>query len=277
MPSTRLAVALAASGCVFTPPLFALPRTLAPATPRPAPAVASLRDAPFVQAVSEDASITSDLFGPSHSSVAAAGMVLVGIASARRCGRKAHSAQRAAAAAVELAEPAQADEPEKPPPPPPFDPSKQYGVTEPLGFFDPLGFCPPGDEAEFRQLRTAEIKHGRVAMMATLGAVVQPYVRIPGFEDAEPGIWAAIKDPSVWGSFALVLGAGVLEAIIWLEPEDTRLQPGDFGDPLGLASYDADTRNKELNNGRFAMFAAIGIVAAELYTGKNALQQFGLP
>ena len=35
-------------------------------------------------------------------------------------------------------------------------------------------------------------------------------------------------------------------------------------------------REREINNGRFAMFAAIGIIAAELYTGKDAIEQFGL-
>ena len=33
---------------------------------------------------------------------------------------------------------------------------------------------------------------------------------------------------------------------------------------------------REINNGRFAMFAAIGIIAAELYSGKDAIEQFGL-
>ena len=37
-----------------------------------------------------------------------------------------------------------------------------------------------------------------------------------------------------------------------------------------------EMRNKELNNGRFAMFAALGIIAADLATGKDAMQQFGL-
>jgi len=34
-------------------------------------------------------------------------------------------------------------------------------------------------------------------------------------------------------------------------------------------------RNRELNNGRFAMFAIMGIIAAELVTGKDAVQQLG--
>merc|ERR1712107_695984 len=39
-----------------------------------------------------------------------------------------------------------------------FNPAYQVGVTEPLGYFDPAGFCKRGDEKGFRQLRTAEIK-----------------------------------------------------------------------------------------------------------------------
>ena len=37
-----------------------------------------------------------------------------------------------------------------------------------------------------------------------------------------------------------------------------------------------EMREREINNGRFAMFAAIGIIIAELYTGKDAIEQFGL-
>jgi hypothetical protein len=35
-------------------------------------------------------------------------------------------------------------------------------------------------------------------------------------------------------------------------------------------------RNRELNNGRAAMFAAIGIISAELLTGKDGVEQLGL-
>ena len=71
---------------------------------------------------------------------------------------------------------------------PEFDPSTQIGAMAPLGFFDPAGFCKKGDEAGFRNLRAAEIKHGRAAMMAALGAVVQHYVKFPGFESVPRGL-----------------------------------------------------------------------------------------
>ena len=48
----------------------------------------------------------------------------------------------------------------------------------------------------------------------------------------------------------------------------------EFGDPF--AHMLEEFREREINNGRFAMFAAIGIIAAELYTGKDAIEQFGL-
>ena len=54
------------------------------------------------------------------------------------------------------------------PPEPSFDPANEVGVTEPFGYFDPAGFCKKGDKAGFRNLRAAEIKHGRVAMMAAV-------------------------------------------------------------------------------------------------------------
>ena len=48
------------------------------------------------------------------------------------------------------------------------------------------------------------------------------------------------------------------------------------GCPAGLNQYTLEMRNRELNNGRMAMFAAIGIIAANVYTGKDAIEQFGL-
>jgi hypothetical protein len=164
-------------------------------------------------------------------------------------------------------------EPYTPPPPPPFNPSKQVGALAPLGFFDPLGFSKAGDKEGFNNLRAAEIKHGRVAMMAALGAVVQHLVKFPGFEKVPAGLSAVTSAPGTYGFIALLaLGAG-FELVIW--KQDPKKEPGNFGNPVGWGSYDDDMRNKEINNGRFAMFAALGIIAADLLTGKDALQQLG--
>merc|ERR1712087_466473 len=64
--------------------------------------------------------------------------------------------------------------------PPPFDPTAFAktlpGITDPLGFFDPAGFCSSDGasndkvtEGKVRFYREVELKHARVAMLAALG------------------------------------------------------------------------------------------------------------
>jgi len=159
-------------------------------------------------------------------------------------------------------------------PPGKFSPANQVGVTAPLGFFDPLGFSKEGDEAGFRNLRASEIKHGRVAMMAALGAVFQHFSVSATAPGMPAGLSAVTTAPAGYGFATLFLASGVLEFTLFKQQDNK--EPGNFGDPVGLGDYSTDSRNRELNNGRFAMFAAIGIIAAELLTGKDAIQQFGL-
>lgn len=110
-------------------------------------------------------------------------------------------------------------------------------------------------------------------MMAALGAVVQHFVKLPGFEKVPSGLSAVNTPPGSYGFIALFGIAGFLELGPWSEQPDKA--PGNFGDPLGLSQYDEDMRNRELNNGRAAMFAAMGIIAAELVTGKDGVEQLG--
>ena len=160
-------------------------------------------------------------------------------------------------------------------PPPPFQPSQQFGATEPLGFFDPLGFTSVGDESGFRKLRTSEIKHGRVAMMASIGLVGQHFLKFPGFENSPAGFSLMGKGEGVLGFMAIFIACGFLE-LAWREDPTGEREPGNFGDPFNVQMYNDDMRMKELNNGRMAMISALGIFAAEMATGKDAIQQFGL-
>merc|ERR1740122_645067 len=205
-------------------------------------------------------------------------MVVAGIGQRRQrmktsvCAADSKSAPNAALEAEETPE---ADEtPPPPPPPPPFNPSKQVGAMAPLGFFDPLGFSKGGDKEGFNNLRAAEIKHGRVAMMAALGAVVQHFVKFPWFEKVPAGLGAVTTAPGTFGFIALLVFGAAFELGIWVQ--DPAKEPGNFGNPVGWGSYDEDMRNKEINNGRFAMFAALGIIVADLLTGKDAFQQLGV-
>merc|ERR1712224_235341 len=72
-----------------------------------------------------------------------------------------------------------------------FDPTEFAktlpGITEPLGFFDPLGFCSgltekPATESKVRFYREVELKHCRVAMLAAPG-----HLRPARFEVGGPG------------------------------------------------------------------------------------------
>jgi len=47
------------------------------------------------------------------------------------------------------------------------------GATAPLKGFDPLGLATLGSDETFLWFRAAELKHGRVAMLATTGYLVQ--------------------------------------------------------------------------------------------------------
>ena len=46
------------------------------------------------------------------------------------------------------------------------------GQVAPTGFFDPLGFSKSLDPISFKKYQEAEVKHGRVAMLAILGSLV---------------------------------------------------------------------------------------------------------
>jgi len=158
-----------------------------------------------------------------------------------------------------------------------FDPTGQVGAMPPLGFFDPLGFCNGISKKDFRFYRAAEIKHGRVAMMASIGSLVEHWVKLPGLERAGTSFQSrADAFFTAPGNYWLILAIVViftLELSAWAQMDDR--EPGDFGDPFGVGMYDTEMRNRELNNGRFAMFAIVGIVVAQLYTGKDAAQQLG--
>ena len=104
--------------------------------------------------------------------------------------------------------------------------------------------------------------------------MVQHYVKLPGFEKVPAGLSAVTTEPGSYGFAALFLLSGAMELAVWTQ--DEKKEPGNFGDPVGLGQYTEDMRNKELNNGRMAMFAAVGIVAADLLTGKDGMQQLGL-
>ena len=146
------------------------------------------------------------------------------------------------------------------------------GITAPMGFFDPLGFSKGKDDATMNLYREAELKHGRVAMAACLGWYLDAAGVHPAFNSqlSNDPLEAAKQLPFV-GWLQFVLGCGAIE---WLAIK-IKERPGyKAGDILG-ASYwvdDSDEgwvdyQNKEINNGRLAMVAFMGIFVQDLYFG----------
>jgi hypothetical protein len=156
------------------------------------------------------------------------------------------------------------------------------GALPPMGNFDPAGLSEK-PELDVRYYREAELTHGRVGMLASLGFLVQEKFHPLFTADGGPAIEQIPQlPPALW--FGMTLGIGICESIRiqaafanpfegakpWSIKEGHT--PGDIGfDPLGLKPTDPEEfktmREKELNNGRLAMIAAAGFMAQEAVTG----------
>merc|ERR1719366_23090 len=177
------------------------------------------------------------------------------------------------------------------------------GVTEPLGFWDPLGFCSDEKltEGKLKFYREAELKHGRVGMLAALGFVVgENFHPLFGGNIDAPAYLAFQQTPleTFWPLVVLTIAIPEIYSVFTFETvgaNDSRGNPtpqgqpwairadhesGDLGfDPLNLKPTDPaelkEMQTKELNNGRLAMIAAAGMIVQELATG-NKLATFAL-
>ncbi|CAE7616031.1 FCPB [Symbiodinium sp. CCMP2456] len=110
-----------------------------------------------------------------------------------------------------------------------FDPATEMGVQDPVGFWDPLGLSADKDQATFKRRRAVEIKHGRIAMYATIGYIVPEYFRFPGylspslglkFSDMPNGLAALSKLP-VLGGAQIIAFAGLIETTGFFQAAST--------------------------------------------------------
>jgi len=151
--------------------------------------------------------------------------------------------------------------------------------------FDPFNFA--GDDSKkLYTMREAEVKHGRIAMLASVGWVVSELLdtriahmfhlpAVLGHGDKVPSLLNGgleIISPVYW---ATVLGvAGVLEA--WSMSKEASPLAGDYGfDPFGFYPNDKTGQERmqlaEIKNGRLAMMAVTGFAYQELFTNAGVI------
>merc|ERR1719482_454297 len=292
-PTVVLAIAIPEIYSVFTfetPALFAPPGTEAgnPWTIKADHEAGDLGFDPLGLKPTDPAELkemqTKELNNGRLAMIAAAGMIVQELATKEKLFMLAVGGQEAAAPEEEA---------------PPFN-GVEYakslpGVTGPLGFFDPLGFCSADDitEGKIKFYREVELKHGRVGMLAALGFVVgenfHPLfggdIDVPAYlafqqtplQTFWPAVVLAIALPEIFSVFsfktpALFARKGDEGGMPWEIRSD--FESGDLGfDPLGLKPTDPEElktmQTKELQNGRLAMIAAAGMIVQELQTGEK--------
>lgn len=160
------------------------------------------------------------------------------------------------------------------------------GISAPLGFFDPLKFSSKVSESKFKFFQEAEIKHGRVAMLASVGfPLAEQYHPLWGGDVDVPSYIAFQATPlqTMWLDVVLFIAIiEVFSVFTFKDPFETKElwsikdshDPGNLGfDPFKLKPKDetllVEMKTREINNGRLAMGAIAVMVMQEIITGSK--------
>jgi hypothetical protein len=158
------------------------------------------------------------------------------------------------------------------------------GNTAPIKNFDPLGLANIGSDETLAWFRAAEIKHSRVAMLATTGYIVQASgIHFPGMlsKDISFESLSSMKPFDAWEAVPDAGKAQILGTIFIAElasessQGDHYMKGGSFPTivfpPIDFSGVSAETinlkRNRELNNGRLAMISIMSFIAANNVPG----------
>uniref|UniRef100_A0A7S1TMR6 Light-harvesting complex protein n=1 Tax=Erythrolobus australicus TaxID=1077150 RepID=A0A7S1TMR6_9RHOD len=139
--------------------------------------------------------------------------------------------------------------------------------------FDPLRLS---KYLNLKYLRAAELKHGRICMLATLGWVVQEIVRLPGPMFQEKHALQAIYKVPLASWVQIIAFISIIELVTFRSNYDDSSAPGDYGfDPLNLGKSGVIERYQlnEIKNGRLAMIAFMGFLFQQLVTGQGVIEQ----
>jgi len=173
--------------------------------------------------------------------------------------------------------------------------SVQMGVADLPGIstetggkvWDPLGLSDKMDEGNLNLVRAAELKHGRVAMLATVGwawtatgthfnGMISTSKKISFADLAAMGdpISAASKVPAA-GIWQMIFAIGALE-IFWEGKYPSNECAGNFGVPACTTDPEKfkELQTMELKNGRLAMIGIISFACAQGLPGSVPFYPF---
>jgi hypothetical protein len=137
--------------------------------------------------------------------------------------------------------------------------------------FDPAGFA-ASSEASVARYAAIELKHGRFAMLAMLGIVVQEFVQLNEFFPSKNFLEALGTAPQA-GLWQIVLAISAHEI---LKGNYQGERPGDFGfDPFNLSKgeYNEKYALAEVKHGRLAMMGFLGCLIQQLLSPVPVVQQ----
>ena len=160
------------------------------------------------------------------------------------------------------------------------------GASAPFGYWDPMGISEYGSDATLAWFRHAELKHGRVAMAATVGWIIQETgITFPGTYNLAGDTFSSLSKSGTdaWSTLSLSGKLQILFTAGMFEFYTETIKPhymsggragfcGKIWDPIGFTrgvpeATLAVKRQAELNNGRLAMIGAMSFFAASSIDG----------
>jgi len=160
------------------------------------------------------------------------------------------------------------------------------GGTAPLPNFDPFNLATLGSDETLTWFRAAELKHGRCAMIATTGYLVNAAgIHFPGMLSASSDIsfesLSQMSPPEAWAAVPMAGKAQILATIFIAELNSEGYQGthymkgGEFPtmvfpqiDFSGVSEVTMTRkRNAELNNGRLAQIAIMSFLSEHYIPG----------
>jgi light-harvesting complex I chlorophyll a/b binding protein 1 len=132
--------------------------------------------------------------------------------------------------------------------------------------FDPMGLSEIQQDLIYA--RWAELKHGRIAMLAIVGLLVQEYIHLPGeaYQNSDP--FGAISTVGLGVNAQIFMGIGVVELANFYKHYDGS-EPGDINFTGGFLKNKSEAdikklKEQEIKHCRLAMVAITGATVQTL-------------